>query len=201
MYECWCTGEGFFPLRFACPHLTHKQTHKWVAVKEGPRLGWDRQLSHASFSASTALCPSFHRDNFWNACVHVSMWERQPSWVGTRKVLDVHRTCVKVAALRIYQSVSPSVRKSTRMWGLSRTINTNTFNLYWFEKCQQAGALGLSLSPHSLQLWLMPPPSQPCRCRLAWYLLKFLYSQLFLLQCFLFFFLNNVWWWESRERC
>lgn len=51
--------RDFSSLRFACPHITHKQTHKWVAVKEGPRLGWDRQLSHASFSASTALCPSF----------------------------------------------------------------------------------------------------------------------------------------------
>lgn len=30
--------------------------------------------------------------------------------------------------------------------------------------------------PHSLSLWLTAAPSQPCRCRLVWYLLKFLCS-------------------------
>lgn len=81
-----CTHAHLPTLGFRCARTlcTHAHTNKRVAVKRGLRLGWDRQLSHASFSANTAPCPSFRWDNLWNVCVHVCTWERQSVWVGNR---------------------------------------------------------------------------------------------------------------------
>lgn len=55
----------------------------------GNMLGWESQLSHASFSANTSLSPTFHCSNLWNAgvyahvCVHGCTWVS--SWVANRE--------------------------------------------------------------------------------------------------------------------
>lgn len=184
-------------------------------MNEGLRLGWDRQLSHASFSANTALCPSFQ----WEplecvcACLHVKAsiclggkMKRKMSvcvcvcgWVWFHCVLKpesrwIARTCERVWSLVVlrtsawevrnprthaqgcvFQDLSidfQTVRKSTRMWGLSHTINTTRSTFFdWWSVNKQS----LSL-PHSLKPWLTLTLSQPCRCRLVWYLLKFLWQ-------------------------
>lgn len=57
------------------PIVMHKQTHKQMAVKEGLRPSWARQLSHTSVSANMALSHIPLRQP--QKCVCVCKWECQ----------------------------------------------------------------------------------------------------------------------------
>ena len=79
-----------------------------------------------------------------------------------------HTHTRKAASFGIYQS-SSALWESQHGCGASPAPLTQHSEAFWLEKCQQF---------HSLQPWLTPTLSQPCRCRLAWYLLKFLWHVL-----------------------
>lgn len=144
-------------LHVQIPMPMHNATQ--VAAVKRPRPSWDRQLSHASFSASTASSHIPLREPLECACefacLHVSVsnylsgsWKemRRVRWTAnfsrrvSRTVLHAcTRTC-KGVLLRIYQS-SSKLWESQHGCGASPGPLTNRVQPFWLGECQQVQAL------------------------------------------------------------
>lgn len=158
----------------ACLHptskCTHTHTHKQMRVGER-RTGSGLGLNHAFFSSNMAMRlipqpPECAR----LACESADL----PGW-QRRGLPDARRAPGPRVRERVQRRSGDKVWESQHGCGASPTLTQ-------LGKPFQSGEMSTCRSARSLPIhsrWVMATPSRPCRCRLAWYLLKFLCSGLF----------------------
>lgn len=140
--ECECSRSGIVShpeictYKSQCPCTT---PHKWLQWKGRDRVGTGSWVTHPLVPARRR--PTFLWENLWNARVnsHVCTWASRTIWVGAGKKWGVcvglrtfhagypglccMHACMQGCAFENLSIEFQTVRKSTRMWGLSRAIN------------------------------------------------------------------------------